>query len=82
MNCSQYAKSAFRDGVCIRPIRSAVCFQGGKADTIMEYIANHHLDKISLKCAISFINSLYSSSIFSLCNPDNVFNLISRIDCA
>ena len=24
-------------------------------------------------------NSLYSTSIFSLCNPDNVFNLISKI---
>ena len=37
---------------------------------------------MSLKCAISCINSLYSFSIFSLCNPDSVFNLISRIDCA
>ena len=40
---------------------------------------NLSLFKISLKCAINFINSLYSSSIFSLCNPESVFNLISNI---
>ena len=43
---------------------------------------NCSLANISLKWAINFINSLYSSSIFSRCKPDNVFNLISRIACA
>ena len=43
---------------------------------------NFSLAKISLKCAINCINSLYSFSIFSLCKPDSVFNLMSKIDCA
>ena len=32
--------------------------------------------------SICSIQALYSSSIFSLCNPDKVFNLMSRIACA
>ena len=40
------------------------------------------LAKISLKWFINSINCLYSSSIFSRCKPDSVFNLMSRIACA
>ena len=43
---------------------------------------NFSLANIALKCSINSINCLYSSSIFSRCNPDNVFNLISSIACA
>ena len=49
-----------------------------RSSLIMSY-TSCSLFKISLRCAINSINCLYSSSIFSLCKPDNVFNLISSI---
>ena len=40
---------------------------------------NFSLAKTALKCSINSINCLYSSSIFSRCKPDKVFNLMSKI---
>ena len=50
--------------------------------SLMMLYTKWSLARISFSLAISFINSLYSSSIFSLCNPDKRFNCMSKIACA
>ena len=50
--------------------------------SLIKLNTNFSSAKIALKCSINFNKFWYSSSIFSLCNPDKVFNLISKIDCA
>ena len=56
-------------------------FISNNSSFMMSY-TNLSLANISFKWAINFINSAYSSSSFSLCNPDKRFNCISKMACA
>ena len=84
--CSSFIKSS----ISISPSAATIfvflsspnlSFTSSNSSFMMSY-TNLSLFKIALKCSINSINCLYSSSIFSRCNPDNVFNLMSSIACA